>query len=71
MTRRLEPEERIDELGDAAVPLPCDIHALVFSERAPELEATLHEHFWELRLNWFHDRKESFNVALPELLSAI
>ncbi|WP_293414037.1 DUF4041 domain-containing protein [Piscinibacter sp.] len=45
MTRRLEPMERIDELGDASVPFWFDVHALVFSENAPALEAKLHERF--------------------------
>lgn len=67
MTRRLEPEERIKELGDASVPFPFDLHALVFSEDAPALEARLHEHFWERRLNWSNDRKEFFKVTLVEL----
>lgn len=71
MTRRLEPEERIKELGDASVPFPFDMHALVFSEDAPALEAKLHEHFWDRRLNWSNDRKEFFKVSLPELEGAI
>jgi hypothetical protein len=71
MTRRLEPEERIKELGDASVPFPFDMHALVFSEDAPALESRLHEHFWDRRLNWSNDRKEFFKVTLPELDSVI
>lgn len=71
MTRRLEPEERIKELGDASVPFPFDMHTLVYSEDAPALEAKLHEHFWERRLNWSNDRKEFFKVSLTELESAI
>lgn len=71
MTRRLEPEERIKELGDASVPFPFDMHALVYSEDAPALESRLHEHFWERRLNWSNDRKEFFRVTLSELESAI
>ena len=45
MTRRLEPLERVAELGDASVPFPFDVHAMIFSEDAPGLEATLHRHF--------------------------
>lgn len=71
MTRRLEPEERIKELGDASVPFPFDLHALVYSEDAPALEAKLHERFWERRMNWSNDRKEFFKVTLAELEGAL
>lgn len=52
MTRRLEPEERVKELGDASVPFPFDIHALIYSENAPELEGALHRLFERKRVNW-------------------
>jgi len=71
LTRRLEPEERVQELGDASVPFPFDIHALIYSENAPELEAKLHEHFWERRINWANDRKEFFRVPLAEVQEAL
>lgn len=67
LTRRLDPEERVQELGDASVPFPFDIHAMIYSENAPELETRLHEHFWERRLNWVNDRKEFFKIELPEI----
>lgn len=67
LTRRIDPEERVKELGDASVPFPFDIHALVYSEDAPALEARLHSHFWEKRLNWANDRKEFFRVSLDEV----
>ncbi len=67
MTRRLEPEERIQELGDASVPFPFDMHALIYSEDAPALEFRLHEAFWDHRLNWSNDRKEFFRIDLPAL----
>jgi hypothetical protein len=51
MTRRLEPMERVDELGDASVPFWFDVHAMVFSDNAPALEAKLHERFAAGRLN--------------------
>jgi uncharacterized protein YoxC len=69
MTRRLEPEERIQELGDASVPFPFDIHALIYAEDAPELETALHNHFWERRINLSNDRKEFFRVALDDVES--
>ncbi len=64
MTRRLEPQERIEELGDASVPFPFDVHALIYSEDAPGLEAELHNTFWDRRLNLANDRKEFFRVEL-------
>lgn len=71
MTRRLEPEERIQELGDASVPFPFDLHALIYSENAPEMEARLHNHFWERRVNWANDRKEFFRVSVAEVRDAL
>lgn len=71
LTRRLDPEERVQELGDASVPFPFDIHALIYSENAPELETKLHEHFWERRVNWANDRKEFFRVNLDEVSAVL
>ena len=71
LTRRLEPEERVRELGDASVPFPFDIHALIYSENAPELEAKLHERFWQRRVNWANDRKEFFRVPLADVQDAL
>lgn len=45
MTRRLDPMDRIDELGDASVPFDFDVHAMIFSDDAPKLEAALHNGF--------------------------
>jgi hypothetical protein len=67
MTRRLEPLERIDELGDASVPFEFDVHALIFSENAPALEAKLHEHFYKSRINKMNDRKEFFKADILEI----
>ncbi|WJD65143.1 GIY-YIG nuclease family protein [Pseudomonas kurunegalensis] len=50
-TRRLEPMDRVDELGDESVPFWLDVHAMVFSFNAPALEAKLHEHFTVGRIN--------------------
>lgn len=71
MTRRLEPMERIDELGDASVPFWFDVHAMVFSENAPELEAKLHERFAAGRLNKVNGRKEFFRADIAEIESVI
>ena len=67
MTRRLEPMDRIDELGDASVPFVFDVHALIFSDNAPELEAKLHEHFYQNRINKLNDRKEFFHADINEI----
>ncbi len=67
MTRRLEPIDRVKELGDASVPFIFDIHAMIYSEDAPALEKTLHRAFNERRLNLVNNRKEFFNVSLDEI----
>lgn len=67
MTRRLEPMDRIDELGDASVPFSFDVHALIFSENAPELEAKLHEHFRKNKINKMNNRKEFFRADIYEI----
>lgn len=71
MTRRLEPMERIDELGDASVPFWFDVHAMVFSENAPALEAKLHERFAAGRLNKVNGRKEFFRADIDEIEAVI
>ena len=71
MTRRLEPLDRVDELGDASVPFRFDVHALVFSENAPALEAKLHSHFAGGRLNKVNGRKEFFRADLKEIEAVI
>jgi len=65
MTRRLEPMDRIRELGDASVPFPFDVHALYFSDDAVTLENELHKAFGERRLNHANPRREFF-FATPE-----
>ncbi len=71
MTRRLDPMERVDELGDASVPFWFDVHALVFSENAPALEAKLHERFAAGRLNKVNGRKEFFRADIKEIEEVI
>jgi len=67
LTRRLEPIDRVKELGDASVPFSFDIHALIYSEDAPNLEYQLHQEFSTNRLNAVNQRKEFFNVSLEEI----
>jgi hypothetical protein len=67
MTRRLEPIERIKELGDASVPFQFDIHAMIYSEEAPTLENELHKAFSNKKVNMLNYRKEFFMVSLDEI----
>ncbi len=67
MTRRLEPVDRIRELGDASVPFHFDIHAMIYSDEAPTLEYELHKAFSNRKVNMLNYRKEFFNVSLDEI----
>ncbi len=67
MTRRLEPQERINELGDASVPFPFDVHSMIFSDNAVGLENSIHQALKIKRLNKVNLRKEFFKVSLDEL----
>ena len=67
MTRRLEPTDRIKELGDASVPFLFDIHAMIYSDEARTLEYELHKAFTNKKVNMLNYRKEFFNVTLDEI----
>jgi hypothetical protein len=67
MTRRIDPQERIDELGDASVPFRFDIHSTIFSNNAPELETELHRKLHNNRVNKINLRKEFFKTTIDEL----
>lgn len=67
MTRRVEPLDRVKELGDASVPFAFDVHGMFFSENAPALENALHRHFAAKRVNLVNYRKEFFRVTLREV----
>lgn len=67
MTRRLEPLDRIRELGDASVPFSFDVHAMIWSEDAPALEAQLHKRFALSQVNKVNYRKEFFRTTLTEI----
>ena len=71
MTRRLDPQDRVDELGDASVPFTFDVHAMIFSEDAPALESALHRAFDDKKVNMINGRKEFFNVTLEEIESVV
>lgn len=71
MTRRLDPQERVDELGDASVPFNFDVHAMIFSDNAPALEAALHRAFEDRKINMVNTRREFFNVTLDEIKQVV
>ncbi len=66
-TRRPDPQERVDELGDASVPFEFDIHALIESENAPALEHKIHKQFLAMQVNKMNARKEFFRVNLTDI----
>ena len=71
MTRRLDPQDRIDELGDASVPFNFDVHAMIFSDDAPALENALHKAFENRKINMINQRREFFNVTLDEIKEVV
>ena len=71
LTRRLEPLDRINELGDASVPFRFDVHAMFFSEDAVSLEAELHSFFSGRRVNWANNRREFFFASPEEVREAL
>lgn len=71
MTRRLDPQDRVDELGDASVPFDFDVHGLIYSDNAPELELLLQNHFESKRVNLVNYRTEFFKVTLDEIESVV
>lgn len=71
LTRRLEPDDRVKELGDASVPFGFDTHAMIYSDEAPALESALHKEFADRRVNASNMRKEFFRVGLEEVEEAV
>lgn len=71
MTRRLEPIDRVHELGNASVPFHFDIHAMIYSEDAPSLESELHKAFTSHKVNMLNHRKEFFKVKIEEIENKI
>jgi hypothetical protein len=67
MTRRLDPMERVRELGDASVPFEFDVHAMLYSEDAPALENALHKKFVLSQVNKVNPRKEFFRLNLIDI----
>lgn len=71
LTRRLDPMDRVRELGDASVPFTFDIHAIIYSDNAPSLESALHAEFNEWRINTRNQRKEFFRVSIDDVENAV
>ncbi len=71
MTRRLEPMDRVKELGDASVPFSFDVHAMIYSDDAPTLEKELHRRFSEQAVNKINPRKEFFKTTIAEVKQAV
>jgi Domain of unknown function (DUF4041)/T5orf172 domain len=67
LTRRLEPLDRVRELGDASVPFRFDVHALLFSDDAVGIEAKLHERLSDRRVNKVNLRREFFYATPVEV----
>ena len=67
MTRRMDPQERVDELGSASVPFKFDVHSFIFSDDAVALENKLHSILNEKRVNKVNMRKEFFHATIDEL----
>mgnify|MGYP003631037355 CR=1 FL=1 len=71
MTRRLDPMDRVKELGDASVPFSFDVHAIIYSDDAPSMETALHRKFSRHRVNAVNLRKEFFRVDLKKIQDAV
>ena len=71
LTRRVDPFDRVRELGDASVPFLFDIHAMIYTDNAPELEDALHKDFSAKRINMSNMRKEFFKVGIDEVEEAV
>jgi len=71
LTRRLDPMDRVKELGDASVPFSFDVHAMIYVEDAPALESALHREFTHKRVNAVNLRKEFFTIDLESIKEAV
>lgn len=64
MTRRLDPYDRVRELGDASVPFEFDVHAMIPCDDAPSLENKLHCTFEKYKINLINNRREFFKIPI-------
>src|SRR6185312_16639784 len=71
MTRRLDPKERIFELGSASVPFPFDVHMMISCDNAPALENDLHRALVKVQVNKANPRKEFFKTSLEAIVQLV
>ncbi len=71
MTRRLEPSDRIRELGSASVPFPFDVHMMISCDDAPTLENTIHRTLHKSRINKTNPRKEFFKTDIDTIVRIV
>jgi multidrug efflux pump subunit AcrA (membrane-fusion protein) len=71
MTRRLEPIDRVKELGDASVPFPFDVHMMISCDNAPTLETALHQRFLKQQINKTNPRKEFFKTDIEAIVQVV
>jgi Domain of unknown function (DUF4041)/T5orf172 domain len=71
MTRRLDPRDRVRELGDASVPFKFDVHAFIFSDDAVTLETQLHHRLEHCRVNQVNRRREFFRTSPTDVLALL
>ena len=71
MTRRLEPYDRVREIGDASVPFVFDVHTMIYSDDAPALEKALHAEYETRRVNIANHRKEFFQISADEVEQSV
>jgi hypothetical protein len=71
MTRRLDPMDRVRELGDASVPFNFDVHSLFFANDAVGIEAEMHRRLADRRVNRINLRREFFYATPHEALAQL
>jgi hypothetical protein len=71
MTRRLVPEDRVRELGDASVPFPFDVHMMISCQDAPALENALHHKHLKQQINKTNPRKEFFRTDIESIVAVV
>lgn len=71
MTRRLEPNDRVRELGDASVPFRFDVHMMISSDDAPALENALHKELHKFIVNKVNLRREFFKVDIDTIAKLV
>src|SRR5699024_1124054 len=71
MTRRLNPTDRVRELGDASVPFYFVTNTMFFEKNAVGLNRQLQKHFANERVNLINLRREYFYATPTEVKDAL